>query len=579
MKNHVLNSLIVLCSLTSIACFCSRPVVDLKPNVILVITDDQGYGDMSCHGNPFIKTPQIDMLYNESVRLTNFHVDPVCSPTRAALLTGKYSIRTGVWRTFQGRSIMNKDEVTLAQVFEENGYMTGLFGKWHLGDNYPYRPQDRGYQEVLSFGGGGVGQNPDYWRNDYFNDVYLHNGRHEFYKGYCTDVWFENAIRFIEEHNPAKTGKPFFCHISTNAPHFWYFVPNDYTLPFREKGMDDYLSRYYGMIVNIDENMGKLLSKLEKLSLKENTIFIFMTDNGKSNYNLPRSGPFYYNAGMRGAKGSNYDGGHRVPCFILWPKGGIEGGKDIGQLTAHFDLMPTLIELCQLQNKHTIDFDGKSLVPLLKGKVSEWEERTLFIHYQGVETPEKGLRSTVMTEQYRLINGKELYDIKNDPSQKNDISETNIEIVEKLRNEYNKSWGHVSDRLDIYSRIYLGDNHENPIKLTCHDWHAYKSLGVWNQEIIRNREHGNGFWAVYIVKDGEYEFTFRTYPKEEDTRLNVVKVRLKIGDQDVEKDCNPGTSEVKIKLNLKAGEAIMQTWFYEKDGKNYGVPFVYVMRL
>ena len=547
-----------------------------KPNVVLVMTDDQGYGDMSCHGNPFIQTPQIDKLYQESIRFTDFHVSPVCSPTRASLLTGKYAARTGIWDNMRGRSILHKDEVTLAEVFAENGYKTGLFGKWHLGSNYPYRPQDRGFQEVVTTSGGGVGQNPGFWRNDYFDDVYLHNGKPEFYEGYCTDVWFENAMQFIE----ANKDEPFFCYLPINAPHFWYFVPNDYTLPFRERGMDDYLSRYLGMIVNIGENLGKLLHKLEELSLTENTIFIFMTDNGQSDYKLPRDGPFYYNAGMRGVKASAYEGGHRVPCFIRWPEGGITGGKDITQLTAHFDLMPTLIELCQLENRHAIDFDGKSLAPLLRDNGLNWRERTLFVDFQGaVEIPEKWVRSAVMTEQYRLIDGQELYDIKNDPSQKNDIAEAHPEVVEKLRKEYEQWWKHISGRFDLdsCSRIPLGDDHANPVKLTCLDWLG--GGGAWNQEVIRNRQHGNGYWAVDIVNDGEYEFTCRTYPKEEDTRMNVIKMRLKISDQEIEKEVYPGSSEIKFKLNLKKGETFLQTWFYEIDGNSFGAPFVYVNRL
>lgn len=580
MKKIIESALLGVCAITSTqlnaAKVINKEAKPLCPNVILVITDDQGYGDMSCHGNPFIQTPQIDKLYHESVRLTNFHVDPTSAPSRSSLLTGKYSSKVGVWHTLQGRSIMNKDEVTMANVFEENGYKTGLFGKWHLGDNYHYRPQDRGYQEVLTFGGGGVGQNPDFWRNDYFDDIYLHNGKPEFYTGYCTDVWFDNAIKFIEKNKD----KPFFCHLATNAPHFEYFVPNDYTLPFREKGMDDYISRYLGMIANIDENMGKLLKKLDDLSLKENTILIFMSDNGQSNAKLPREGqPFYYNAGMRGMKGSSYEGGHRVHCFIRWAGGKIQIGKDINQLTAQFDLMPTLIELCQLQNKHSIDFDGKSLAPLLKSNKSKWNERTLFVHNQRVETPVKWRNCAVMTEQYRLINGKELYDIINDPGQKTDVSMSHPDVVKKLTERYDEWWKNISGSFDKYSRIFLGDDHENPIKLNCHDWHSDKQLMVYSQELIRQRQHQNGFWAVNIVKDGEYEFTCRTYPIEEDTKLNVVKVRIKIGDLNVEKNCNPETSEVKIKLNLKAGDALMQTWFYEKDGNNYGVPFVYVKRL
>jgi arylsulfatase A-like enzyme len=466
----------------------------------------------------------------------------------------------------------------MSSIFEENNYSTGLFGKWHLGDNYPYRPQDRGFQEVLSFGGGGVGQNPDYWRNDYFDDVYLHNGIPELYRGYCTDIWFENAIRFIEEQNPRKTGKPFFCCIATNAPHSWFFVPNDYTLPFREKGMDDNLSRYFGMIKNIDDNIGKLRTRLKELSLKENTIFIFMTDNGQSNYKLPRSGPFYFNVGMRGTKGSNYDGGHRVPCFISWPIGGLKSGKAINQLTAHFDLMPTLIDLCRLNCKNSIDFDGKSLVPLLYDMKYIWHDRILFVHFQDVNIPEKWRKSAIMTEKFRLIDGKELYDIKNDPSQEEDIAATHPEEVNNLRREYEKWWRHISDRFDNYSRIYIGDDSENPTKLTCHDWYAEKALGVWNQDQIRNRQMSNGYWKLKIVKDGQYEFNCRIYPNEEDTRLNVVKVRIKIGAHVVERECNPGTSEVKITLDLNEGDTTLQTWFYENDGKNYGVPFVYVKR-
>jgi len=546
-----------------------------RPNVILVMTDDQGYGDLSCHGNPFVKTPNIDKLYREGMRFSDFHVNSVCCPTRAALMTGKYPSRSGILGNGHGRSILKKDQVTMAQIFEDNGYKTGIFGKWHLGDNYPYRPQDRGFQEVLICGGAGVGQNPGYWRNDYFDDVYLHNGKNEFYEGYCTDIWFGNVMRFIEENKD----EPFFCYLPINAPHFWYFVPNDYTLSFREKGMDDYLSRYLGMIVNIDENMGKLLNKLDELALAENTILIFMTDNGHSNYKLPTEGPHYFNAGMRGIKGSVYDGGHRVPFFIRWPGGGITGGRETTQLTAHLDVLPTLIDLCQLENKRSIDFDGRSLVPLLRDSNADWKERTLCVD-QGVCGPEMTWRrSYVMTEQYRLIEGKELYDINSDPAQENNIAEAHTEVVEELRREYEQWWRHVTEGFtrEDCCRIPLGDDHANPVKLHCLDW--LDGGGSWNQELIRNRQFRNGHWAVDIVNDGEYEFTCRTYPKEEDTRMNIVKVRLKISDQEIEKEVYPGSSEIKLRLNLKKGETFLQTWFYENDGHSFGAPYVYVNRL
>lgn len=549
-----------------------------KPNIIIVITDDQGYGDMSCHGHPFLHTPNIDALHRESIRFTNFHVDPTCAPTRAALLTGKYSTRVGVWHTLQGRSILNKDEITLAQVLSENGYKTGLFGKWHLGDNYPYHPWNRGFDEVLMFSGGGIGQNPDYWRNTHFNDIFLRNGNYEFHEGYCTDVWFDNAIEFMKENHPQKTGKPFFSVIATNAPHYPYFVEDRYTIPFRELGMDDELARYLGMIVNIDENLGKLVKEIDELGLRENTILIFMTDNGMSNYRIPRSGPFFYNAGRRGIKGQIYEGGHRVPFFVRWPQG-LVGGRDINELTANFDLMPTLIDLCELQNNHEIAFDGISFVPLLYEENADWPDRTLFVHNQRVETPVKWRNCAVMTMQYRLINGVELYDIKNDPGQQDDISAAYPSIVKELRARYEEWWEDMSASFDIYNRLYIGTDQENPMRITCHDWFSEKLLRVFDQETIRQREHENGFWAIHVVEDGEYEFTCRTFPLEEDTRMEVIKVRLKIGDSELEKDVNPGSSEVRFRIKLTKGDAFMQTWFYQKDGNNFGVPFVYIERL
>ncbi|MCO6498005.1 MAG: arylsulfatase [Chitinophagaceae bacterium] len=547
-----------------------------RPNVVLVLVDDMGYGDLSCLGGSYLKTPNIDRLHSESVRLTDFHVDPTCAPTRASLFTGKYSAKTGVWHTLAGRSFPDKDEVFLSEIFKENGYRTGLFGKWHMGDNYPYLPQYKGFEEVLTFRGGGVGQIDDFWYNDYFDDIYVHNGKHEFYEGYCTDVWFENATKFIEVNQ----NTPFFCYISTNAPHYPYNVPNEYTLDLRKLGLDDNTARYLGMVANIDENVGRLIQRLTELSLIDNTVFMFMSDNGRSAVALPKTGqPFFFNAGMRGLKGSSYDGGHRVPFFIKWPNGNIGGGKDVDRLLAGFDLMSTLIELCGLKNDHVIDFDGRSFFSLLKDANSKWPERTLFVQNQRIETPVKWRNCSVMTEQYRLMNGKELFDIKKDPGQKKDIASENAEVVEKLRGAYEKWWQEISFRFDDYNRFYIGDDLENPTHLTLVDWHVDTLYRIWDQSVVRQRNFGNGFWAVNIVRDGVYEFTCRTYPKQEDTRLDVARVRISIGDQDITQDCDPGTSEVKVRIPLKAGDSILKTWFYESDGNSYGVPFVYIERL
>ena len=247
------------------------------PNVVLVITDDQGYGDLGCTGNPWIRTPELDRFRAESVRCPDFHVSALCTPTRGALMTGRRPVRNGAWATCWGRSILRRTEVTMADVFARSGYRTGMFGKWHLGDNYPYRPQDRGFQTVVAHKGGGVGQTPDFWGNNYFDDTYFRNGEPRAHEGYCTDVWFDEAARFIES---AKDG-PFFAYVATNAPHHPYLVADRYAEPYR-RIPDIPEPDFYGMIANIDENFGRLVRQLDEWGLSENTVLIFMTDNGSS---------------------------------------------------------------------------------------------------------------------------------------------------------------------------------------------------------------------------------------------------------------------------------------------------------
>ncbi len=545
-----------------------------RPNVVLVMTDDQGYGDLGCHGNPVIQIPNLDRLYTQSIRLTNFHVGPTCSPTRAALMTGHYCNRTGVWHTIMGRSLLRKDEVTVADVFSASGYRTGIFGKWHLGDNYPFRPQDRGFGEVLVHGGGGVGQGPDYWGNDYFDDTYFHNGWPEKFTGYCTDIWFEEAMKFIE----ANKKRPFFCYIPTNAPHGPYNVADKYSKPYRDKGVESRQANFYGMITNIDENMGRLMRRIQELGLEENTILIFMTDNGTSGS---------YSGGMRGKKGSEYEGGHRVPCFIRWPGGGLTGGSDIDRLTAHIDILPTLIELCGLKEPRGVEFDGDSLVQLLTGQDKNWPDRTLITDSQRIEHPEKWRKSAVMTDRWRLINGKELYDIKADPGQKNDIADGQPQVVEKLRKAYENWWADVSQRFDEYCEIIIGSDKQNPTRLMSHDWHSPKV--PWNQGAIRSGMEANGFWAVEVARDGRYQFELRRWPKELDAPINeaipggkaitATEARLKIGDADMTMPVPGDAHGVTFRLNLKAGKTRLQTWFTDDRGNSRGAYYIYVKRL
>jgi arylsulfatase A-like enzyme len=542
-----------------------------RPNVVLVMTDDQGYGDLRCLGNTVIQTPTLDGLHKQSVRLTDFHVDPTCSPTRAALMTGRYSSRTGVWHTIMGRSIMHAAEITLADIFSVGGYRTGIFGKWHLGDNFPYLPQYRGFHETLIHGGGGITQTPDFWGNTYFDDTFLHNGTPQEFTGYCTDVFFTAALDFIETNKD----RPFFAYIPTNAPHGPFLVDEKYSRPYKEQGVPSPTAEFWGMITNIDDNMARLLAKLEELGLEENTILIFMTDNGTAaGYRRQGGKTIGFNAGMRGTKGSHYDGGHRVPCFIRWP-GKLEGGRDIDKLTAHIDLLPTLAELCNLKTPDHVKFDGKSLVPLLKDS-GDWPERTLFVHSQRVEWPEKWRQCAVMTERWRLINGEELYDIGADPGQQKNVAADHAQVVANLRTAYETWWGDTSTRFDEYVRLPLGAPEANPTELTCHDWHAPQAQIPWNQQQVSRSPEANGYWAVEVVRDGKYEFTLRARPAGVDWELPAGTAKVQIGEAVVSGPIAAGMSEVKLTLDLKAGPAKMQTWLDETDGASRGAFFVSV---
>jgi arylsulfatase A-like enzyme len=553
---------------------------DRRPNVVLVMTDDQGYGDVGALGNTMIQTPNIDNLYAESVRLTDFHVDPTCSPTRSALMSGRYSTRTGVWHTIMGRSLMSPNEVTLAEMFKSAGYRTAMFGKWHLGDNFPCRPQDQGFDEAFYNGGGGVGQGPDYWGNDYFDDTYFRNGKPEAATGYCTDVWFANALQFIEKNKD----RPFFVYLPTNAAHGPYLVDEKYWKPYAAKGVPDTMAHFYGMITNIDENMGRLLSKLAEWGLEENTILIFMTDNGTAaGAGRPRREPGTwngFNAGMRGAKGSEYDGGHRVPFFIRWPRGKIGGGRDVDQLAAHIDVLPTLADLCGVARPAGPPLDGESLAPFLRGEPVAWPARTLFVHSQRIPYPEKWRKCAVMTRQWRLVNGRELYDIQADPGQKNDVAADHPAEVARLREAYEAWWESLKPVFDDFVYIGLGSDAEPVTRLVCHDWHPPdQSQSPWNQGMIRSGLIGNGFWAVEVLRPGQYEFELRRWPDHVNGPLEATRARIQIAGHDLAQDVEPGATKATFTVGLQPGKTRLETELTLPDGRKRGAYFVYVRRL
>lgn len=571
---------------------------DKHPNVIFIITDDQGYGDLACHGNPWIETPTMDKLYNESVRLTNYHSGTTCAPTRAGLMSGLNCNRVGVWHTIMGRSLLDKEVTILPELFKNKDYRTAIFGKWHLGDNYPYRPGDRGFDEVFIHGGGGVGQTPDVWNNDYFDDVYLENGIRKQTEGYCTNVWFDAALQFIEKNGD----NPFFCYLSTNAAHSPFHVPEKYI------AMYDTIEEvpnpnFYGMITNIDDNLALLEDKLEELGIKNNTILIFTTDNGTAAgaeidwRGMVTSG---FNAGLRGKKGSEYEGGHRVPFFIRWPGKNIGGGKDLQMLASYTDVMPTLIELCNLEKSEIDTLDGMSFVPYLTDTVTTYPERTIITDTQREEMPEKWKNSAVMTQRWRLIKGYELYDMERDPGQTRNVAGYYPTTVRQLREEYNQWWDEISTEFDDYHELVLGADNI-PDELTAHDWHTVEAVPPWHQQQIRAEAEINGYWVVSVESEGTYEFRLHRWPVEtaaalgdslppgdsipggdpypEGRALNIIWAKMQYGDMVDSAQINPKERYAKFTFYLSPGESRLKTWFREADGTERGAYYVYVKKI
>ena len=536
-----------------------------RPNVVVVVTDDQGYGDLAFTGNPAIRTPNIDKLSSQGTLLNNFHVDPTCAPTRSALMTGRYSDRVGVWHTVQGRSMLRRRETTMANVFGSNGYATGMFGKWHLGDCYPYRPEDRGFQHCVYHKAGGVGQAPDYWGNDYFDDTYVVNGKHQRFEGFCTDVWFDEGMKFIKDNKD----KPFFAYICTNAPHSPYYCPEDYTKPY-EGNPQVSITEFYGMITNIDDNMAKLMAMLDTEGLADNTILVFMTDNGTAG---GLKGGRGYDGGMRGMKNSEYDGGHRVPFIIRWPDGKIEAGKSVERLTAHVDILPTFIELCGLTAPE-IKFDGSSIRDLLYSDGESWPDRAMVVESQRVVDPIKWRKSAVMTDEWRLVNGTELYALKADPKQASDVAAEHPEVLERLRGEYDKFWNDVSQEHNLTSYMVIGSDRSPIVSLSSHDWLIDK-LPPWNQNHIKSGAVAEeSFWAIEVEQDGDYEISLRRWPVEADKGINdgtygkafnYKQARLKIADIDQTMDIPDGAKEVTFKVSLKKGVTELAPVFIGPD--------------
>jgi arylsulfatase A-like enzyme len=524
-----------------------------RPNIILLITDDQGYGDLSLHGNPYLSTPNLDRIGQEGVQCTRFHVSPVCSPTRSSLMTGRYNYRTGVVDTFNGRSLMYPDETTLPEILSRAGYSTGIFGKWHLGDNYPLRSIDQGFAQSVVHHGGGLGQPSDPPGNTYFDPILYRNGKPERFRGYCTDIFTRTALDFIEQNR----ARPFFTYLATNAPHSPYQIDDKYVEPFRGKGLDDVTTKVYGMVANIDENAGLLLKKLEELGIADNTIVIYMTDNG------PQSSRF--NAGMRGTKGTVYEGGIRVPFFVRWPAR-LKAGRTADGLAAHIDVLPTLLEASGIGIPKDLKLDGKSMLPLLESETAPWADRTICLQWHRGDEPEPFNNSAVLTDRYKLVKGAELYDIKSDPAEKNDIAREHPNIVTDLRKRYEGWFRDVSStRGYAPPRIHLGTDHENPLTLTRQDWRGSKNN--WDIE-------GMGYWEVDVARGGRYEIVVHTVQAE-----SAGKAQLRLGQGAWTADIPPGESKARfVSVPLRKGAGRLEVEI-DVNGRKLGASYVDVKRL
>jgi arylsulfatase len=426
-----------------------------RPNIIFLLTDDQGYGDLSCHGNPILKTPNLDRLHDEGVRFRDFHVSPTCSPTRSALMTGRHEFRNGVTHTILERERLTLEATTLAQVLKTAGYTTGIFGKWHLGDEPDHWPDKRGFDQMFIHGAGGIGQTypgscGDAPGNTYFDPAILHNGKFEKTSGYCTDVFFSQATSWIE--SVRKQG-PFFCYIATNAPHEPLQVRPEDEQRYAGKVSDPNVARFFGMIANIDDNVGRLLAKLKEWGLERDTLFIFMNDNGGT------VGVKVHNAGMRGQKVTPWLGGTRASSFWRWP--GALKPADVDRLCGHIDFLPTLAEIAGA--KFTDDLrrqvEGRSLLPLLENPKADWPDRLLFTHvgrWPKETSPEeyKYRGCAVRSPRWHLVcdnrdNKKawQLFDVPADPGEKLDIAERHPDVVRDLDAAYNQWWASVQPQL------------------------------------------------------------------------------------------------------------------------------------
>ncbi len=550
-----------------------------RPNVIVILTDDQGYGDLSAHGNPILKTPNLDSLRAESIRFDDFHVAPVCTPTRGELMTGLYALRNKAGMVPAGRNLMRRDITTMPEVFAASGYTTGLFGKWHLGDTYPHRPLDRGFQRAVWHKGWGLASEIEY-DNDYYYTRYLDQTEVRYSDRFCTNLWFDNAMEWMGQQ--ASAGQPFFAYISLNTPHSpFHALAKDFA-GYGDKVADPLLAHFYGLIHNIDENFARLDNWLRETGIRDNTLVVLMNDNGTS------KGETVFNAGMRGKKGSAYDGGHRAICFIRWPGGDLGDPRTIDH-TAHItDILPTLADMLNLTVPASTNFDGHSLKQLLTGAAEQGPDRKLIVQYGGRIRPAKYVGGAVLWNQWRLVEGSELYDIDSDPGQATDVAEQHPEIVAAMKAHYDEYWAEIEASVAEVEPLFVRSDPGLFTDLTSNSW-----IEVDCDNRTRTAEAcgppRGGPWQIEVEQDGGYYVDLSRWPFHLDRSMTIKGPASTIGGMPISQgtalpiasaslslnDAAPVTvhseqhaASIRFELSLKQGRNTLQGWFSDASGKD-----------
>ena len=582
MKTVGLSALMVaLCSQillpTHVLAAAHRPdsLNDISPNILIILTDDQGLSDLGFYGNPSLETPNLDTLARDSVRLEDFLASPTCSPTRAALMTGQHEFKVGITHTISGRSLLKPGIPTLPEHFQAAGYRTAIFGKWHLGETYPSRPQDRGFDEVFIHLGGGIGQTPDYWGNSYFDPHVYHNGSWQATDGYCTAVFSRAAWNWIDQATP----QPWLAYLSLNTPHTPLQIDEQLAQKYLDKGLPDSQARFYAMIDDLDREVGELLKKLDDKELSNNTIVLFMGDNGSAKGGRPDE--MEYNAGLRGTKASPYQGGVRVPCFIRWPVGNIQGGRGVETLTAISDIFPTLAELAGIPLGQQTPTDGRSLAALLQNEqVIDWPNRSIVTHVgrwpNGQAEAHKYNGSAIRNERFSLVEGKALYDLQNDRKEQHDVASDYPEAFNTLSKQYEQWWREVRPLAADVPPIIVGAAAAPLSHLTCMDWGASSiadqgdKYPPWNQDYVRALATGQalqriarfGAWAIDFARTGTYRITLRTLPREASdaaAQLNTGTATLWIGQQAYTRVIPAGARDVAFEIDVERGTTLLET--------------------